>query len=102
MNGGVMEAEKRRYPREAIDMKLSLILDHREVLVNVRNISGGGAFVQLGTEDIKRIMPSDVGRVAKLRMEDGYSFVFSRGTILRCVEEEGTKYMALAFNTGVA
>jgi hypothetical protein len=102
MNGGVMEAEKRRHPREEIDMRLSLLLDHREVLVSVRNISGGGAFVQLGTDDTDRIMPSDVGRVAKLRMEDGYSFAFSRGTILRCVEEEGKKYMALAFTAGVA
>ncbi len=97
-----MEAEKRRYEREQTDMKLSLVLDRQEVLVNVRNISRGGAFVQVERGDLNRIMPSDVGRVAKLRMENGQSFVSSRGTILRCVEEGGAKYMALAFVNGVA
>ena len=97
-----MGAEKRQYPREETDMKLSLVLDRQEVLVNVRNISRGGAFVQIGAGYIDRIRPSDVGRVAKLRLENGHSFVSSRGTILRCVEEGGMKYMALAFNNGVA
>ena len=95
-----MEAEKRRYPREEVDMKLSLVFGRRKVAVNVRNISKGGALVQIEAGDSDRVAPSDVGRVAKLRTEDGHAFASSRGTILRYVEEGGAKYLALAFNTG--
>jgi hypothetical protein len=95
-----MGAEKRRYPREETDIKLSLILEHREVAVNVRNISKGGAFVQVKAEDMNGIMLSDVGRIARLRTEDDHTFTSPRGTILRCVEEGGTKYVALAFTAG--
>jgi hypothetical protein len=82
-------------------MRLSLVFGHRKVAVKVRNISKGGALVQVEAEDSPGIGPSEVGRVAKLRMEDGHAFVSSRGTILRYVEEGGAKYLALAFTTGV-
>jgi hypothetical protein len=96
-----MGAEKRRYSREETDIKLSLILEHREVAVNVRNISKGGALVQVEAQNMNGIAPTDVGRIARLRTEDGHTFTSPRGTILRCVEEGGTKYVALAFTTGV-
>ena len=93
-----MEDERRSYPRLEADMKLSLIFDNREVLVNVRNLCGGGVLVQVEKEDMDRVMPSDVGRVAKFQLKGGLDLEPNHATILRCTEKEGAKYVALKFD----
>jgi len=97
-----MFVEKRRYPREETDMRLSLLLDDREVPVQLRNISRGGALVQIEKEYMDRVMPSDIGLMAKLNMQDGHSFTSPRGRILRCTETGDSKYVALELPTGLA
>jgi hypothetical protein len=99
INGGSMEDERRNYPRLEADMKLSLVFDNREVLVNVRNLCGGGVLVQVEKEDMERVTPSDVGRVAKFQLRSGSALEPSQATILRCSEKEGTKYVALKFDS---
>ncbi len=93
-----MEGERRNYPRLEADMKLSLVFDNREVVVNVRNLCGGGVLVQVEKEDVDRIMPSDVGRMASFQLRGGLALEPSQATILRCTEKEGAKYVALKFD----
>jgi hypothetical protein len=93
-----MEDERRSHPRLEADMKLCLVFDNREVLVNVRNLCGGGVLVQVEKEDIDRVMPSDVGRIAKFQLKGGLNLEPPQATILRCTEKEGTKYVALKFD----
>jgi len=80
-------------------MKLSLLFNNQEVPVNVRNLSKGGALVQVKQGYGDRIANSDIGRVANLAMEDGSRFASPRAVILRCTEEKGRKYVALSFET---
>lgn len=93
-----MEEERRRYPRLEANMKLSLVFDNREVLVNVRNLCGGGVLVEVEKEDMDRVMASDVGRVANFQLRGGVALEPSHATILRCTEKEGSKYVALKFD----
>jgi len=92
-----MSVERRRYPREEVNVKLYLLLNNQEVPVNVRNLSKGGALVQVKKGYGDRIATSDIGRVTSLAMEDGSSFTSSRAVILRCTEEKGKKFVALSF-----
>lgn len=96
-----MEIERRSYPREEADMKLSLVFDNREVFVNVRNLSGGGAFVQVADENADMVKASDVGRAVKFKMNGALGLASSRATIIRCIEQDNSKFVALAFNTGM-
>jgi len=92
-----MEDERRSHPRLEADMKLCLVFDNREVLVNVRNLCAGGVMVQVETEDMDRVTASDVGRTASFRLRSGSALEPSQGTILRCTEKEGAKFVAVKF-----
>ena len=96
-----MEIERRSYPREETDMKVSLMFDNREVPVSVRNLSGGGIFVQIMNGSAGMVSPSDVGRTVRLSMQGAFCLASSRATIVRCVDEADSKFVALAFNTGM-
>jgi hypothetical protein len=96
-----MENERRSYPRKEADMRLSLVFDNREVMVDVRNLSGGGAFVQVTREDFQKVKSADVGRVVKFHMKGASALASSRATIIRCVEQDDEKFVALAFNTSM-
>ena len=94
-----MEGERRNHnPRLEADMKLSLVFDNREVLVNVRNLCGGGVMVQVEKEDMDRVTTSDVGRTASFRLRGGVILEPSQAVILRCTEKEGAKFVALRFD----
>jgi hypothetical protein len=94
-----MESERRRLPRLEADMKLSLLFDNREVLVNVRNLCGGGVLVEVAKEDVDRVTASDVGRVANFHLQGGLDLEPSQAVILRCTEKEGAKFVALKFDS---
>jgi len=95
-----MEGERRSHPRLEADMKLCLVFGDREVLVNVRNLCAGGVMVQVETEDMGRVTASDVGTMASFRLRSGPALEPSRGTILRCTEKEGVKFVAVKFEDG--
>jgi hypothetical protein len=96
-----MGVERRMYLREEPKgMKLSVVHGHGEVLVDVRNISAGGAFVEFEGTNGSVITASDVGSEARLRMEDGSSFTAPRCKILRYTEDGRKKYLGLAFTSG--
>ena len=94
-----MESERRRLPRLEADMKLSLLFDNREVLVNVRNLCGGGVLVEVEKDDMDRVTTSDVGRTASFQIKGGLDLEPSQAVILRCTEKEGTKFVALKFDS---
>ncbi len=97
-----MGVERRIYPREEPKgMKLSVVHSHGEVLVDVRNISAGGVFVEFEGTNGAVITASDVGSEARLRMEDGSSFTASRCKILPGIRRTAVKkYLGLAFMSG--
>ena len=94
-----MEEEKRQSPREACDCKLFLIFQDREIQADLRNISTGGAYIQITGEECRKVSPLDIGRSVTFRMANGKSHVDYRGIIGRYTEsDEKNKYVAVHFN----
>jgi hypothetical protein len=94
---GLMEAERRAYPRMLANWRASLVIDNREVSTNLRNISDAGAYLRVREQDAQRIAASDVGRPVLLRMEQDGDLVSRRGEIMRYIEDCGSFYVAVKF-----
>jgi hypothetical protein len=94
---GLMEAERRAYPRILAQWRASLVFKNREISTNLRNISEGGAYLRIREEDAHKIASIDVGQHVQLRLEQADVLVSRYGEISRYLEDSGSTYVAIAF-----
>ena len=94
---GPVKDDKRACPRMLAEWRASLVFENREISTNLRNISDGGAYLRIREKDAHKIAPSDVGRHALLKMEQGDTRLFRYGEIRRYIQDDGSTYIAFRF-----
>jgi hypothetical protein len=97
IKGWTMKTEKRRAPREEKDIRISVMLDQREMPANLANISRIGALLRIESAECC-LSELDVGKSISLIMEAGESQIRHQGTICRFTEDGPRKYLGVDFN----
>ena len=92
-----MGMERRRAPREEKDLRISVVVDQREMPANIANISRMGALVRIESAECG-LSNLDIGKSVSLVMEAEASKVRHRGIICRYSEDGPRKYLAVDFN----
>jgi hypothetical protein len=94
-----MEIERRTQSREECNVMLQVVFADREVQAELRNLSAGGALLQVAKEDNRKISSADIDRRVTFRVAtNGSSYINFKGKISRCTESEDNKYLAVTFN----
>jgi hypothetical protein len=92
-----MGTERRRAPREEKDIRISVVVDQREIPANIANISRVGVLVRIESADCG-LSDLDVGKKVSLVMEGEESKIRQPGVICRYSEDGPRKYLAVDFN----
>jgi len=92
-----MGIERRRAPREEKDVRISVVVDEREMPANLANISRVGALVRVESADCG-LSDLDIGKNVSLVMQAEKSKINQPGVICRYTEDGPRKYLAVDFN----
>lgn len=94
--GGSMD--NRTFSRTECDIPVSADISGKEIWCNVRNISVGGALLEVHKGHSKKISRRHIGNPASFFLySDLPSIINYRGKIVRYREKEGKKYVAVQF-----
>lgn len=93
-----MSDERRSEPRKEVNLKSSIILNQRELLGTIVNISEHGALVRFDLDSNGDVSESDTGREVSLVIEDGGSSGSREGNVCRYLEYRSYRYLAIYFN----
>ena len=93
-----MKMERRQSPRETCDNRLSVALDNRQIDADMKNISNGGALLQVLEKDSGKITSADTGQIISFRLSRNKANINYVGTINRYVEANNNKYLAVYFD----
>ena len=93
-----MTNERRKSPRAEHDERLSLRLGNQELAADLRNISGGGAYIRITEQDSNKITPADTGEIVTFRLAKDNAFTNYCGTINRYAEINDDKFLAVIFH----
>jgi hypothetical protein len=97
--GGPIMEERRKSPREECNVKALILFKNKEIEADLRNISTGGAFLNVAEQDNHKITSADVDQMVTFRLTNGKSHVSYKGTIGRYTEtEDNKKYLAIYFS----
>jgi hypothetical protein len=92
-----MGIERRRAPREEKNVRISVVVDEREMPANLANISRVGALVRVESADCG-LSDLDIGKSVSLVMQAEKSKIKQPGVICRYTEDGPRKYLAVDFN----
>jgi len=90
--------DNRQYMRKELNLGIQMKLNDLEILCSIENMSDGGALAQIDPTFNKLISENSIGE--EITFSVGYA-AFSdrnfRGQIVRFIEEDNKKYIAIYF-----
>jgi len=89
--------ERREHKRESIQGESLVLVRNRSFPCSIRNISEGGALLQIGAENADPLSQDDIGQEALLEPPGSEGNCVYKGRIIRCVHNGDQVFLALFF-----
>jgi hypothetical protein len=89
--------ERREHPREALHQNSVLSIKNRTIPCAVRNISAGGALIEVMPPDSAHLSQDDVGQEAVFEMTGESGGTSHKGRVIRYIHNGDHAYLALFF-----
>jgi hypothetical protein len=90
--------DKRRYQRDVLSLGIQMKLQNNDIQCNIQNMSDGGALARIDTPYNKFVSEEIIGQEVSFSIGfDTLSTKKYKGRIIRLMEEEDAKYIAIFF-----
>ena len=90
--------ERRHFRRDILNLAIQMNLENAEIHCNIQNMSDGGALAKIDTHYHSLISDEVIGQEVSFSIGfDSLSNKKYKGRIIRLLEEEGAKYIAIFF-----
>lgn len=89
--------ERRGHPRESLQQDSTLSIKNRTMPCSVRNISAGGALIEVVPPDAAHLSQDDVGQEAVFEMTGESGSTSYTGRVIRFIHNGENAYLALFF-----
>ena len=90
--------ERRHFRRDILNLAIQMKLENHEIQCNIQNMSDGGALAKIDAPYHSHISEEIIGQEVSFSIGfDTLSNKKYKGRIIRLMEEEGSKYLAIFF-----